>query len=225
MVVDQKKRHDGQQALKHDWFKIYAEGKLANVDRLDNDVITRLRSYKGESLFKRAAMNMLVKMASSKEVEELRAQFQAMDKDGSGMILAKELNEIIRKKKLNMSDKEINDLIEEVDYQGNGKINYSEFLSATINLQTFLDEQKLLAVFNQFDTDRSGKITEENIYYAMQKLGMEVPMSEIKLIIQKHDLTKDGMISFAEFKKIFDAEGVNQATPFGRDGPSMGRAI
>lgn len=48
---------------------------------------------------------MLVKMATSKEVEELRGQFEAMDKDQSGMITAKELHEIINKKKLNMSDK------------------------------------------------------------------------------------------------------------------------
>ena len=68
-------------------------------------MINRLRNYKGESLFKRAAMNMLVKMATSKEVEELRGQFEAMDKDQSGMITAKELHEIINKKKLNMSDK------------------------------------------------------------------------------------------------------------------------
>lgn len=148
-------------------------------------------------------MNMLVKMATSKEVDELRRTFELIDKDGTGMILEKELHDVIRQKKLNMSDNEIKDLIAEVDYQGNGKINYSEFLSATIDLHQFLDEQKLLAVFNQFDTDRSGKITDENIYYAMQKLGMEVPMAEIKQIIAKHDIMQDGVISFKEFKEIF----------------------
>ena len=183
LVVSTKKRFDGKQALNHPWFEMHRQGKLSNEANLDNNVIARLKSYKGESLFKRAAMNMLVKMASSKEVDDLRKQFEAIDKDGTGMILEKELHDVIKKKQLNMSDKEVSDLIAEVDYQGNGKINYSEFLSATIDLQTFLDEQKLLAVFNQFDTDRSGKITEDNIYYAMQKLGMEVPMSEIRLII------------------------------------------
>lgn len=59
---------------------------------------------------------MLVKMATSKEVEELREQFQTMDKDGSGMILASELNEIIRNQKLNMSAKDITAMICEVDY-------------------------------------------------------------------------------------------------------------
>jgi len=59
-------------------------------------VVKRLKSYKGESLFKRAAMNMLVKMASSKEVDELRQTFEAIDKDGTGMILEKELHDVIR---------------------------------------------------------------------------------------------------------------------------------
>jgi Ca2+-binding EF-hand superfamily protein len=79
-------------------------------------VLQRLKSYKGESLFKRAAMNMLVKMATSKEVDDLRQTFAQIDKDGTGMILEKELHEIIRSKKLHMSDNEIKDLISEVDY-------------------------------------------------------------------------------------------------------------
>lgn len=89
-----------------------------------------------------------------------------------------------------------------------------------MNLERFLDEQKLLAVFNQFDTDGSGKITEDNIYFAMQKLGMEVPRSEVKAIILKHDLTKDGMIAFSEFKEMFMEQGfVKETGPFGAEGP------
>lgn len=49
-------------------------------------------------------MNMLVKMASAKEVDELRKTFEALDKDGSGMILEKELHDVIKSRKLNMSD-------------------------------------------------------------------------------------------------------------------------
>lgn len=51
----------------------------------------------------------------------------------------------------------------------------------------------------------------------MQKLGMEVPRGEVKAIIEKHDLTKDGMIAFSEFKEMFQ-EGFKDA-PFGADGP------
>ena len=41
-------------------------------------------------------MNVLVKMATEEEVGELRAQFQAIDKDGTGMILASELAAIVQ---------------------------------------------------------------------------------------------------------------------------------
>ena len=64
--------------------------------RVSDDVIKRLRSFKGVSRFKRAAMNILVKMATEEEVQELRAQFQAIDKDGTGLILASELAAIVQ---------------------------------------------------------------------------------------------------------------------------------
>ena len=119
------------------------------------------------------------------------------------MIKASELTAVMKQKELKMSDTEIKGLIDEMDYHNNGKINYSEFLSATINIQKFLTDQRLLAIFNQFDTDNSNKITEDNIYFAMQKLGHEIPRTEISKMIKQHDLKKDGVLSFEEFKQIF----------------------
>ena len=42
---------------------------------MDHKVIERLKSFKGASKLKRAAMNMLVKMADQEEVEKLGSQF------------------------------------------------------------------------------------------------------------------------------------------------------
>ena len=57
-------------------------------------------------------------------------------------------------------------MISESDYAGNGQINYSEFLSATLDVKSFLSETKLRSVFSLFDTDNSGTITEENLMFA-----------------------------------------------------------
>ena len=43
--------------------------------KISDDVISRLRSFKGVSTFKKAAMNLLVKTATEEEVKDLRAQF------------------------------------------------------------------------------------------------------------------------------------------------------
>ena len=92
-------------------------------------------------------MNLLVKTLTEAEVQDLRADFTRLDLDGTGMINAEELSKLITEKHLNLSGKEIAELIREVDYQGNGKINYSEFLSATIDVKRFLSEQRLRAIF------------------------------------------------------------------------------
>jgi calcium-dependent protein kinase len=44
---------------------------------------------------------------------------------------------------INIPDEKIEQIINEVDYQGNGKINYTEFLVATLDVKQFLDDRML----------------------------------------------------------------------------------
>ena len=228
LVTNQKKRISGVDALKHPWFKMShsSQQQSAAPVKISNEVISRLRSFKGVSTFKKAAMNLLVKTASEAEVQDLRAQFQAIDTDGTGMIKAEEMKEILMAKRMNVSDAEVNEMISQMDYHNNKKINYSEFLAATIDVRNFLTESRLKAVFNQFDTDSSGKITEENIHLAMQKLGREISREEVHQMIQQHDQTGDGCLNFNEFKNIFFEgkeieDDLAGQQPFGADGPTV----
>tara|TARA_B110000285_G_C15079058_1_gene592404 strand:+ start:1327 stop:1554 length:228 start_codon:yes stop_codon:yes gene_type:complete len=66
-----------------------------------------------------------------------------------------------------------------------------------------LDDSKLKAMFNQFDTDGSGVITKENIVTAMQKIGHSITQQELDNIMAEHDIEKNGVISYKEFKYIF----------------------
>jgi Ca2+-binding EF-hand superfamily protein len=51
--------------------------------------------------------------------------------------------------------------------------------------------------------DNSGFITHDDIIEAMQKLGHKITGEEIKDIMKKHAVAKEGQISFDEFKLIF----------------------
>ena len=66
-----------------------------------------------------------------------------------------------------------------------------------------MDDNKLQAVFNQFDTDGSGVITKENIITAMNKIGHDITQQELDTIMKEHDIEKNGVISYLEFKYIF----------------------
>ena len=110
--------------------------------------MARIIEFKGQSTLKRAAMNMLVQMISQDEVKDLRAQFEAMDTGGTGMIDMKELTEVLTNKGIKIDVNQLNSIISEIDYYGNKQINYSDFLSATINIRVYMTEQKLQAIFD-----------------------------------------------------------------------------
>jgi hypothetical protein len=49
---------------------------------------------------------------------------------------------------IEISNVQLEKIIDEVDYFGNKKINYTEFLMATLDVKEILDSDKLVAIFN-----------------------------------------------------------------------------
>jgi Ca2+-binding EF-hand superfamily protein len=98
--------------------------------------------------------------------------------------------------------------MESVDYEGNGKINYTEFLSATISIKSVLTYEKLWALFKHFDTDDSGTITKDNLKQAFGNAGRKLTDKDMKEIMKEHDIENNGVLSFDEFKAIFEGKGV-----------------
>lgn len=64
------------------------------------------------------------------------------------MLNASELRAALIESDLNITNEQIDKIISECDYFGNKKINYSEFLMATLDVQKFMDDDKLQAIFN-----------------------------------------------------------------------------
>jgi len=75
LEVDPAKRYSAKEALEHPFFKrnLKKEVTAAKTEGggLNMNTINRLRSFRGQSKLKRAAMTMMVKMADQKQVEYL----------------------------------------------------------------------------------------------------------------------------------------------------------
>lgn len=50
-------------------------------------------------------------------------------------------------------------IFDRIDLNGDGEIDYSEFLAAAINKESLLDEERLISAFKSFDQDGSGTIS------------------------------------------------------------------
>jgi calcium-dependent protein kinase len=58
-----------------------------------------------------------------------------------------------------------------IDTDLSGEIDFSEFLTATVNFENLLTEEKLKLAFNYFDTDRGGSISLEEIKEVLDPFG------------------------------------------------------
>ena len=77
-----------------------------------------------------------------------------IDTDGTGVISRSELEDIMSKVEgLELEEGELDQIMNEIDYEMNGTINYSEFMAATLPVEKFVTEQQLKALFDQFDGD------------------------------------------------------------------------
>lgn len=206
LEADTKKRYTAEQCLKHEWFKVAKEMVNDEKDALDPEILSNLANFKGSSSLKKAAMNLLVKTLNPKELDSLSEQFAAIDKDKTGTINAEELTKALKESKLSFTDKQIKGMIKEIDYAGNGIINYTEFIAATLKTRNFLNENRLYMLFKEFDKDNSDFITKDNLIEAFEKLDKPISKKEIEKIIEAHDTSKDGKISYDEFKAMMIGE-------------------
>ena len=72
---------------------------------------------------------MARKMKESNTEEDIRETFQVFDKDGNGFITAAELWQVMTIVGKNLTNKEVDEMIREVDTDGDGQVNYEEFVT------------------------------------------------------------------------------------------------
>ena len=91
-------------------------------------------------------------------------------------------------------------IIDECDIDGNGFIDYSEFLTATLNWQTCLSKDRLKAAFKSYDLDGNGKISLDELSSAFKVTGIGSEM--ILEAVSQLDKNNDGEIDFEEFEEF-----------------------
>lgn len=153
-------------------------------------------------MFKREAMTVFVKTLKKKDLLKLKSIFNELDQDHTGMITAKDIKKALRKIGQKGSAKEIQKIMNNVDSLGDGKIHYSEFLAATINVKDLLTDEHIVTLFDYFDTDNTGYISRENLKEAFKKAGKPLSEEDLDEIMENHDYQKNGRIEFREFRQM-----------------------
>ena len=121
-------------------------------------------------------MEQLVKQLAPTQTADLKSQFEAIDEDKNGFLDSDELEKAysIFQKSSGMTKQDFDTIMKKCDTDHDSKINYNEFLAASVDITTILTKEKLASIFAQFDSDGDGLISQENIQTAFSKFGVEI---------------------------------------------------
>uniref|UniRef100_A0A7N0TUG2 EF-hand domain-containing protein n=1 Tax=Kalanchoe fedtschenkoi TaxID=63787 RepID=A0A7N0TUG2_KALFE len=142
----------------------------------------------------------LKEILNEEKIKECREAFRLFDKNGDGCITIEELGAVIRSLDQNPTEEELQDMITEIDMDGNGTIEFSEFLSLmAMKIKETDAEEELKEAFKVFDKDQNGYISATELRHAMINLGEKLTEDEVEQMIREADLDGDGQVNYEEF--------------------------
>lgn len=120
-----------------------------------------------------------------------------------GSISNDELKKVFKKLGSNPTDDQIQAMIKRVDVNGDGEIDFEEFLVMMKMNQQFNDPDKdFRDAFKTMDTDGDGTISKKELSDLFIKLGQKLSDEEIQSMMDVVDTDKSGAIDFEEFKAM-----------------------
>ena len=102
---------------------------------------------------------------------------------------------------------DIEGIFKSIDTDKSGKIDYTEFIAASMDRRLYMREERLGEAFSMLDRDGSGKISKDEIKKAL-KLGNLDNATFDKYIIE-YDLDGDGEIDYNEFLNMMGKTEIN----------------
>ncbi|KAG7592207.1 EF-hand domain [Arabidopsis thaliana x Arabidopsis arenosa] len=199
---DPTKRLTAQQVLAHPW--IQNAKKAPNVP-LGDIVRSRLKQFSMMNRFKKKVLRVIAEHLSIQEVEVIKNMFSLMDDDKDGKITYPELKAGLQKVGSQLGEPEIKMLMEVADVDGNGFLDYGEFVAVIIHLQKIENDELFKLAFMFFDKDGSTYIELDELREALADELGEPDASVLSDIMREVDTDKDGRINYDEFVAMMKA--------------------
>jgi len=180
------------------------------IDEKDK-ALANLANYNAVSKLQKAAMAHIAdNLINAEDLAVLEKVFHSLDTNNDNRLSKLEIEmalNLSRNPRLGWIGAQIDELFQKLDGNGDGTLDFSEFLVAAADRQTVLDRQHILAVFDEFDKSHTGELT----WRDLQKVFREDDRSgqfwkytvfNVKANMKEADTDHDGTISREEFEAM-----------------------
>ena len=204
MICPEEERYNAEQVLAHPWFSKASNTPLTEF-KFDPNFLFK---YMNNNLIKKISLLFIASRLEDNEIKDLRQIFSAFDTDKDGQISLQELKQGLYKlNSIHSYEKDIENLFKSIDVDKNFRIDYTEFLAATISEKIYLKKERLFETFCMLDKDNDGKITKEELIEILKTEKSKE--KQIEKYIKVADTNGDGIIDYKEFLQFM---GVNEET-------------
>ncbi|XP_047485078.1 troponin C, isotype gamma isoform X5 [Penaeus vannamei] len=133
----------------------------------------------------------------------LRKAFDAFDTDKKGAINVETISTILRMMGVKVSEKNLQEIIAEVDEDGSGELEFEEFCALAAKFLIEEDEESLKAelkeAFRIYDKQGDGYITTKVLKEILRELDNKLTEEDLDGIIDEVDEDGSGTLDFDEF--------------------------
>ncbi|AES82664.1 putative EF-hand domain pair protein [Medicago truncatula] len=137
------------------------------------------------------------------QIGEFLEAFSLLDKDRDGCITIEELGTAIRSLDENPTLEVLQIMMNEVDTDRNGTIEFREFLNLMARkLKESEAEEEFKEAFRVFDKDKDGYISPSELRSVLSTIGEKVTDEELEQMIKTADLDGDGLVDYQEFVRM-----------------------
>ena len=138
------------------------------------------------------------------QLVEISSAFKRFDRDGDGHIEPHELRTVMNNLGVPQSEEAVKKLIASVDVDGNGMIEFDEFIGVMAQrmLKTDTDGELDLA-FSTFDPEGTGKVHVDDISRSFTQMGSyRLGADDMTEMLKLLKPDADGFISIEDFKAM-----------------------
>ena len=146
----------------------------------------------------------LIDKLTKEQISDFREAFSLFDHDENGSISAAELGQVLSALGQTPSPNELSDMINEVDVDGNGTVEFAEFVILMTNkVKEMSKQEEIEEAFNVLDKEKDGYISAKELKYFMRKVAhIRLSSEEADAMIEFADGDEDTLVSLEDFIQV-----------------------